>query len=70
MPPTASQLQSLLQYDGSTDIEVWITQVEEAAALFEWTVEDTASAAKRRMIGEAALFLQREKKKCNALANW
>jgi hypothetical protein len=62
MPATGSQLASVPAYEGITDIEIWLTLLENAAVQFEWTDVDTAAAAKSKLKGTASVWLQAQRK--------
>ncbi|CAM6053912.1 unnamed protein product [Sphagnum tenellum] len=62
MPVHGSQLASLTPYDGSTDVDIWIAAIENAAVQFEWTDADLAAATKTKLKGNAATWLQAQTK--------
>ena len=64
------QLASLATYDGKTDIDVWVEQVDHAQRAFDWTSPVTADAAKTKLIGEAALWIAGQRKMTNNYPNW
>ena len=64
------QLASLATYDGKTDIDVWVEQVDHAQRAFDWTSPVTADAAKTKLIGEAAVWIAGQRKMTNNYPNW
>jgi hypothetical protein len=59
---TASQINSLTSYDGSTNVELWIEHIERAALQFLWTDPETCQAACAKLIGIASQWLFSQKK--------
>jgi hypothetical protein len=59
---TASQLNSLPSYDGSTNVELWIEALERARLQFDWEDIDECRAACTKMTGIAAQWLFSQKK--------
>lgn len=53
-----SQLTAISKYDGTTDVEDWIAEMERAQVQFSWPDAQTAAAAKGKLVGGAAKWLR------------
>ncbi len=67
---TASQISSLQEYNGETDIDLWFEAVEGAQDQYGWSNAEACHAAKRRLRGEAAAFITSQKKINKIYAAW
>jgi hypothetical protein len=62
MPATGSQLSSIVAFDGTTDVEIWLSLLENAAVQFLWEDVDVSAAAKSKLKGNASIWLQAQRK--------
>jgi hypothetical protein len=62
MPVTPQQQSTIALYSGATDVELYIAAIERAATLYQWTDEETCTAAKTRLAGAGELFLESMRK--------
>ena len=63
MPITGGQLTSIPTYDGATDVELFIASATSLARGFGWTEEETCQAAKSRLLGAGAQWLDALRKR-------
>ena len=61
MPLKSSELNVLIAYDGTKDARDWLQQLGNLATQFGWSSEDTATAAKHKMIGDGHKWLRSQR---------
>ena len=67
---SGSQITSIPEYDGKTDIEIWLRSIERARTQFNWAHATTAAVAKSRLTGAAAYWLEARERNGDALDTW
>jgi hypothetical protein len=72
MPVTGSQLNTLPVFDGApaSDVRLWFSKITDYADQYAWNDAEKASAAKNKLTGEAASWVQSQAKMGKRMRSW
>ena len=67
---TGGQLNATRTYDGTTDIEIYISHINRNVAQFQWNNQQTAAVVKNKLTGTAAQWLRGQELMGTDLNTW